>query len=250
MASGSAGCLIGIRRGYMTESEKTKILDSAKDFFRSHVMTNHLKNTKKLTSVKEFNYNPFIIKYLSSFVFGDSSPESIAKVLLYPRVLGTSISTTFGTQIQAFCNTTLSSFASTTSGIDIEFIDSLDGRRKYCQVKAGPNNINHDDVETISNHFQSVIYLARTNRLKLDVSDFVVGVLYGEYSDLSIHYKNLEKKYTVLVGKDFWYHLTGDISFYNDLIEVFSHVGAEARGSGEFADVIKLLSEDIKKSGI
>jgi hypothetical protein len=27
------------------------------------------------------------------------------------------------------------------AGIDIEFIDAIDGRRKYCQAKLGPNTI-------------------------------------------------------------------------------------------------------------
>lgn len=107
----------------MTEAERQAILSSAKTFFRTRIAENHKANTEKLTSLSKFNINPFTHKYLAQFAFGDSSPESMAKALIYPRVLGTSISTTFGTQLQYFCNEVLSSYASTTSGIDIEFID-------------------------------------------------------------------------------------------------------------------------------
>lgn len=41
-------------------------------------------------------------------------------------------------------------------GIDIEFVDSFDDRKKYCQLKSGPNTINKDDVITIKNHFQGI----------------------------------------------------------------------------------------------
>lgn len=137
----------------MTEQERQEILEKAKIFFRTRVANNHVRNTKKLKKISEFNINPFTLRYLANFAFGSNTPENMAKALLYPRILGTSITTTFGTQLQYFCNEVLASFASTTSGIDIEFIDALDGRRKYCQVKAGPNTINHDDIVTIINHF-------------------------------------------------------------------------------------------------
>jgi hypothetical protein len=40
---------------------------------------------------------------------------------------------------------------SVVHGIDIEFIDAIDGRKKYCQLKSGPSTINKDDVVTIIN---------------------------------------------------------------------------------------------------
>lgn len=158
----------------MTPEERLQILENAKSFFRNRIAENHKANTAKLTSVSKFNINPFTHKYLAQFAFGNSTPESMAKALLYPRILGTSIATTFGTQLQSFCNEVLSSYASTTSGIDIEFIDADDGRRKYCQIKAGPNTINFDDVETIKGHFKAIQNLARTNRLNLMMTDWVV----------------------------------------------------------------------------
>ena len=141
----------------MNEQEKQEILLKAKTFFKKNIVKNHIKNTKKLKKIKEFVINPFLIKYLANFAFGDTSKESLAKALIYPRVLGTSINTTFGNQIQTFCCEVLSGLASTTSGIDIEFVDAIDGRRKYCQIKSGPNTINFADITSIKEDRKSVV---------------------------------------------------------------------------------------------
>ena len=184
----------------MTEAERQAILDKSKVFFRERVAENHKANTEKLTSLAKFNINPFTHKYLANFAFGDSSAINMAKALVYPRVLGTSISTTFGTQLQYFCNEVLASFASTTSGIDIEFIDAIDGRRKYCQVKAGPQTINHDDVKTICDHFNAIKNLARTNGMTdfNPLFDCVVGVFYAVLHQLSACIIKIYKNHILL----------------------------------------------------
>lgn len=227
----------------MTEQEKQVILSSAKTFFRTRIAPNHISNTEKLQDITEFNVNPFLSKYLAQFAFGDSSPESMAKALIYPRVLGTSITTSFGTNMQYFCNDVLSAYASTTSGIDIEFIDVTDGMRKYCQVKAGPNTINKDDVPVIKDHFRKVINLARTNGLRIASTDCVVGVLYGSHSDLSAHYKKIDEDYPVIVGQDFWYRLTGDPDFYGDLISTFAEIAEEMDSSALLQNTISRLAK-------
>lgn len=232
----------------MTESERQRILADAKLFFRERIAENHIANTKKLTSLKKFNINPFLHKYLAQFAFGNSSPESMAKALVYPRVLGTSIATTFGTQLQYFCNEVLSSYASTTSGIDIEFIDAIDGRKKYCQVKAGPTTINHDDVVTVKNHFRGIRNLARTNHLDLSVTDCVVGVFYGTEQSLSQSYKSINEEYPVYVGAEFWHRLTGDAAFYYDLIDAFAEVADEMDSSALIDQIVRKLAREIEQS--
>lgn len=234
----------------MTEAERQAILDKSKVFFRERVAENHKANTEKLTSLAKFNINPFTHKYLANFAFGDSSAINMAKALVYPRVLGTSISTTFGTQLQYFCNEVLDSFASTTSGIDIEFIDAIDGRRKYCQVKAGPQTINHDDVKTICDHFNAIKNLARTNGMTdfNPLFDCVVGVFYGTPSALSVHYKDIQKSYPVICGQEFWERLTGNAHFYDALINAFAEVADEINCSDAVENVINTLAKEIEKS--
>lgn len=85
----------------MNEKERKEILEKSKKFFRDRVAKNHKNNTEKLTNLDKFNINPFTHKYLANFAFGNASPENMAKALVYPRVLGTSIATTFGTTQQA-----------------------------------------------------------------------------------------------------------------------------------------------------
>ncbi|MGC6232258.1 PmeII family type II restriction endonuclease [Hafnia paralvei] len=230
---------------------KDEILLKAKEWFRESIARNHIKNTEKLKKSSEFNINPFLAVYLSNFLTGNSSAESIAKALILPRVLGTSITTSFGQNIQSFTSSVLSAFGSTTSGIDIEFVDQIDGRRKYCQLKSGPNTINKDDVETVSNHFRTIKNLARTNHLQISVNDLIVGVIYGERENLSSHYKKIESQhdYPVVIGTDFWHRLTGDSDFYTDLIEAIGSVAIDADYSQELLEVIQSLAatEEIQK---
>ena len=229
----------------MTEKERRTILKKAKKFFREMIIPAHLSNTKKLTTVDQFNINPFLHRYIASFVFGNDTPDNMAKALLYPRIMGTSITTTFGTQMQVFCSEVLDGVGSTTQGIDIEFVDQVDGEKKYCQVKSGPQTINKEDVTTITNHFKSLIRLSRTNRNPVVPNNCIVGVLYGEPKSLSANYKAIQKDYPVYVGQEFWYRLTGDEKFYSRLAKAFSDVAEEVNASKEVRKVIKKLAQDL-----
>lgn len=228
----------------MDNQQKTEILQSARIWFRDSIATNHKRNSEKLADPNNFNINPFLVNYLANFLTGNSSPESVAKALIYPRVLGTSITTSFGTNMQRFASDVLQGFGSMVSGIDIEFEDQIDGRYKYCQLKAGPNTINKDDVETISGHFNSAKSLARTNNLNIGYGDLVVGVLYGTYKDINGHYKRLTSQYDypVIVGNDFWLRLTGDDRFYTDLIAAVASVANEIDGSETIQNIVNELA--------
>lgn len=231
----------------LNDENLNQIIQKAKDFFENQIVPSHKVNTLKLKKLKEFNLNPFLDKYKASFLTGSDDYESIARALIYPRVLGTSINTIFGDRLQKFCSEVLEGFASTTSGIDIEFIDKRDNRRKYCQIKAGPNTINKDDIETIKGHFQGVRNLARTNKLNVGFDDLVVGVFYGTPDDLSNHYKTINKEYPVIVGEEFWYRLTGEVGFYQKLTDAIGSVASEVDGSEMIEEVIKSLALEIEE---
>jgi len=229
----------------MEQAEKNDILKKAKLWFKKSIAENHIKNTRKLINATKFDINPFLAVYLSNFLTGNTEAKSIAKALIYPRALGTSITTSFGTNIQKFTNEVLSSFGSTTSGIDIEFIDQISHHKIYCQLKSGPNTINKDDVETIAGHFKKVISLGRTNNLRITHDDMIVGIIYGDTASLNGHYNRIsnEYNYPIFIGQDFWYRLTGDKLFYADLIRVIGEVAIEADFSEELEDVITELSQ-------
>lgn len=230
--------------------DKKEILNKAKCWFKETIALNHEKNTNKLSDSSVYNINPFLLPYLANFLDGEISERSLAKALIYPRALGTSINTSFGTNMQYFTSEVLSSFGSLIPGIDIEFVDQISGKKIYCQLKSGPNTINNDDVETISNHFASVRGLAKTNKIKADADSFIIGVLYGEEKDLSGHYKRLDSQYHygIVVGRDFWHRLTGDSDFYYDLIESISEVAIEINFKSKLDDIIDKLatSNEIK----
>lgn len=230
----------------MNANEQGALLEKAKSWFRETILPNHLKNTKKLKDVELFDVNPFLAPYLAVFMSGTLTPESIAQALTYPRVLGSSITTSFGQNMQKFISDVLGNvFGSTTPGIDIEFTDCVDGRKKYCQVKLGPNTINKDDVLTIHNHFKAVRNLGRTNNISVRQDDMVIGILYGIPGQESNHYQKLstEHDYPLFIGQDFWHRLTGSKNFYDRLIHAVTDVALEAKGKPVLDEVVATLAE-------
>lgn len=190
-------------------------------YFETYIFKNHIEaSLKKNTKLKSYNINPIVVKYLSKVLEDDYTAKGVAKALYYPRVLGTSINTSFGTRIQnMFVELDLAS-GSLIKGMDIEFEDKIDGRKKWCQLKSGPNTINSEDVKPLINKFTKTINLARTNKFKgVNNTDFIVGVLYGEAEELSMHYKTIDKTHPVIIGKDLWHRITGFPNFYAGLVK-------------------------------
>lgn len=236
----------------MTEEQKNSIIESGKQYFREIIIPKHLKNLDTL-KLKDFNINPFLVNYLAAFLCGDTTPKSLAKALVYPRILGTSINTSFGQNIQIFISS-LAQVAGTASGIDgmdIEFVDAIDGRRKYCQCKAGPQTINKDDIATILGHFKHLHNKARLDRMNVQIDDMIVGVLYGTKEDLSAHYKIIDSHYPVYCGAEFWEHLTGDTDFYHRLAKAFGEVVEEDNidGSQLIQSKINDIAREIEEIG-
>ena len=201
----------------MTENQKRAIIESGKDYFRTSIIPNHIKNLNKLR-LKDFDVNPFLINYLAAFLCGDTTPYSLAKALVYPRILGTSVNTSFGQNVQIFISqlAEVAGCASGIDGIDIEFIDALDGRKKYCQCKAGPQTINKDDVATILGHF-----------------------------------KTIAATYPVYCGAEFWEHITGDKTFYYQLSRAFGEVVEEdgIDGSSLILQKVEDIANEIMEKG-
>ena len=235
----------------MDKQQQKLLLEKAKKFFREEIVTTHIKNVMRSGVLKEYTYNPFLITYVANFLKGDASPRSIAEALIYPRVLGTSISTSFGMKAQKMITQLFEGMlGSSTTGMDVEFIDAIDGRKKYCQVKAGPQTINHDDVKTIIGHFAKVKNLARQNHSDIRLNDLVVGILYGERNELSTNYQDIEKEFPVIIGKEFWHRLTGSEAFYPDLINAFGEVAKEVDGRSLLEKTIESLAKEIEQHWI
>jgi len=230
----------------MENQQRKQIIENAKTFFRNEIVQSHIDGAcDRASRLSEYNVNPFLFKYLANFLTGNDEPESIARALVLPRILGSSITTSFGMKIQSLISSLFQGLGSTTQGVDIEFIDEVDRRKKYCQLKAGPNTINHDDVTTIINHFNGVRNLARTNNLNIGINDMIVGVVYGEVSELSSHYRRISKDYPVHIGQDFWHRLTGKVNFYYELIDAIGEIALEVDASKVVESTIQKLAKEI-----
>jgi hypothetical protein len=82
----------------MKEKELLKIITN---YFNDKIFENHKKNVlANHSKLKSYKINPILVKYLSKVLENNFTPMGIAKALYYPRVLGTSINTSFGTRIQ------------------------------------------------------------------------------------------------------------------------------------------------------
>ena len=203
----------------ITEEEKIK---EVVEYFKIYIFENHITASISTHSkLKNYNINPIVVKYLSKVLENNYTPIGVAKALYYPRVLGTSINTSFGTRIQNMFVDLKIAEGSLIKGMDIEFIDKIDNRKKWCQLKSGPNTINSEDVKPLVNKFTDTINLARTNKAfkNINNTDFIVGVLYGEQPDLSMHYKVIDKTHPVIIGKEFWHRVTGFPNFYDGLVK-------------------------------
>ena len=125
----------------ITEKKKKQIIESGKEYFRQIIIPGHLKNLQAL-KLRDFKINPFLVNYLAAFLCGDTSPESLAKALVYPRILGTSINTSFGQNIQVFS----SSLREVAGGA--EFWKHLTGdRRFYNRLAKAFGEVEEDDTE-------------------------------------------------------------------------------------------------------
>jgi hypothetical protein len=231
----------------MTTEENQVVLKKAAEWFLDKIIKNHNSNTKKLESSGEFNLNPLLAPYLSAFLTGSVTAKGIAQTLIYARTLGSSITTSFGQNLQSFISDVLvDAYGSIVEGVDIKFVDRVDHLEKYAQLKLGPNTINKDDVVTIDGHFRSVKNLARTNRFTLTQESLIVGVLYGTDAELSSHYRKLRDHhhYPVIVGEDFWARLTGDKYFLQKLVQTIANTLSSVNSTELLEATINELAKD------
>ncbi|WP_165953071.1 PmeII family type II restriction endonuclease [Pedobacter changchengzhani] len=206
----------------MIAKTQDETINEIVQYFETYIFENHVTASLNTHSkLKNYNINPIVVKYLSKVLENEYSPLGIAKALFYPRVLGTSINTSFGTRIQNMFVDLKIAEGSLIKGMDIEFVDKIDHRRKWCQLKSGPNTINSEDVKPLIRKFTDTINLARTNKAfkRINNTDFIVGVLYGEQDELSMHYRLIDKTHPVIIGKDFWHRITGFPKFYDGLVK-------------------------------
>lgn len=232
----------------MTEQE---LINQIVEFISKNIFERNIElSLNDNSELKNYKINPILIRYLSQLLDGEYTPEGIAKALFYPRVLGTSITTSFGTQIQNMFVELNIAQGSLIKGMDIEFLDKIDNRKKWCQLKSGPNTLNSEDVKPLIKKFSDTINLARTNKAFKGISnsDFIVGVLYGTEVELSQHYKEIDKIHPVIIGKNFWHRVTGFPNFYDKLVIAINEIIENIDTKNSLVDGCKKLADEIRIS--
>ena len=220
-----------------------KILKEAEIFFKDKIIKSHIKNIKKCERVEEFNINPFTHKYLAGLVGKRTSKISLAKALILPRCLGTSISTSLGSKFQKFLVKHLRAEGSGEPSLDFNFTDRKDGKRKSCQLKAGPNCLNAPDVKQLDYEFSKV---KRRKKGNFGISNIVAGVAYGTPEELSHNYRKLDALgIPIYVGKEFWHRVTGDNRFYEKLVRRFDKAAKKLDVKKTLNQAIKILSKNL-----
>lgn len=223
------------------------LIDQLENWWMNDVYKNHKKNISRLKNPSNFNINPFLHPYITNFIYGDVSPISLAKALVLPRAMGTSVVTTFGSKMQDFIVSNIDhAKGSAISGIDIEFEDQTkEGENLvYCQVKAGPNTINADDVRTIVGKFTKLRNKARLDKLSVRNDALIVGILYGSRKELSGSYKAIEANgYGVFIGSEFWEKLTGDDKFFEKMSAKLSEISDNLNEEAYIEDIVNSLSK-------
>ena len=82
--------------------------------------------------------------------------------------------------------------------------------------------------------------------MQIDLSDLIFCLTYGEESEKNAFVKELEKDYTVYMGKEFWHRFTGDNYFYRDLILTAGEIAKEVNMKDIVDEVINDLSKNIE----
>jgi len=231
-----------------------ELRNELKGFFKSEFADSILKKLNTGYPISCFSINPLVLIALSSGIYGEVTSKNMAKALLYPRVLGTSISTTFGDKMQKLCISLLGANASAVPGMDIEFTDKTTNKKILCQLKSGPNTINSGDVAPIIKDMTSAFRLLQQNRVGANMPEFAVAVTYGSDEELNAHYKKI-KTYNIgaqmdvpiYIGKDFWFRLTGEENFYSDLISIFIELFDSENYSQIFESDLNTLAEEIEE---
>lgn len=215
-------------------------------WFRTIFIPKQEKNLRKLSYAKNHKINPYLAKYRSIALTGSVSPDGIARALVIGTSLITGLNTSFGTQLQREITNILSNVnGSLIPGIDVEYTDHIDSRKKMVQIKAGPTTINEGDVKTIVDHFTKARSIGHTNNVSVDVADQVVGVIYGKDADLNAFYQKIKAAgYSVLVGDDFWEHMTGEKGLGTRLISVCAGATPSATLNALLEQVINDLASD------
>lgn len=227
----------------MNEQE---LLDQFRTYLDTRIFQPHLTSLiGEFSNLSDYNVNLFLTPYLSKILGNDITPENLAKALYYPRVLGTSITTTFGSHIKKILVDLqlAEAYPQSRSNIII-FRDRVDGNQKVCFLKAGPNTINADDVRPIQQKLENIE--------NFNIENKTIGIISGTYDRVSRSYLRLQQDHNInlLVGEDFWHRMTGFENFYPNILRILNEIDNTIDVGDNFQRGLDRLTDQIRESGL
>lgn len=234
----------------MEEREKQAIINSGKDYFRKIIIPNHIKGLKSLR-LKDFKINPFMVNYLA----GKISFEDFAKALLYPVMFDTLVSSGPLSAFNQFVArlSELTDGFSDINGIDFEFTDAIDGKRKYCQCRPSLVALTDDETAEVLGNFKKAYEQSQAEGVDMQINDLVMAFPYGDENIFSGNSKIISSHYDILYGEEFWHRLSGDRNFYYRICKAFAEVIEEPNSEGgmlvkeKVADLAQSIHEQTTK---
>lgn len=225
----------------MTEKQKQIILENSKELFRKSILPvnlnffNHLK-------LKDFDVDPLM------FLAVGLSPKSMAKALVYPKVLELCVSSGIGSDDFLWQISRVSQRISINEHQFLEFVDAIDGRKKYAWCTFS-RMLSRHDMNRLLCCFKDILKERSQNDPAFLIDDLVVGVLFGDPIKLSAEFRTLQTTYPVYCGREFWEHITGDKLFYKRLMKAFFDVVEEEQteGSDLIRQKVKEIAQEIEE---
>jgi hypothetical protein len=193
------------------------------DFVGEHINEFHQKRIEKLKTLKLNRVlkrkNPYLFK-AKNVVTAEQLVKGILDAHLSSQEEG--IFGEFLEKLAIFVNQKVyNGQKSSAEGIDLEFTE---GNTRYIvSIKSGPNWGNSSQIKRLENNFKKAKRILRTNSKQSHIAA-VNGCCYGRYGQGGAYDKG---HYIKICGQDFWYFISGDEDFYQDIIEPLGHKAKE-----------------------
>ena len=118
---------------------------------------------------------------------------------------------------------TLNAVKSSSRGIDLEY--TKDSKRYLVSVKSGLNWGNSSQWQSLKTNFENALRVLRQS-YHIDSVDCVLGVCYGKART------TIRRGIIIQVcGQNFWYMISGDESFYTEIVEPIGYKAKERNES-------------------
>ncbi len=192
------------------------IIEAATDYVRKNIVFFHKKRLNRLENLKLKKIlkrkNPYLFKAKNIL-----TAQDLVKTIL-DAYLSSQEETIFGDFLEGLAiyinEKTFGGIKSSAEGIDLEFENA--GIRYIVSIKSGPNWGNSGQIKGMISDFIKAKRILRTSNSQLNIIA-VNGCCYGTNinSDKGAYFK--------YCGQKFWSFISGQESFYTDIIEPLGH---------------------------